>query len=518
MTYKDNKYILKKGKSLTKIIITITGSVLRDGAEIEKYKCFGSEIMMDINNSESNYIANGLVECAEISKHTIEALLNGTYNEIVLENEFIKVLNAIPILSGINEDLLRKISKSSKLQKYEDNEIIFNQDTYGNEFYIVHSGEVEIIIDGKYARTMIKDSYFGEKSFIQNEPRTATAISKGSSSLFVLTREVFESIIGNDTHNQIITRMHLQDDSIELEDLSIIKPIGKGMFGNVFLVIHKTTRILYALKTILFSEIKRLNIKKNIKKSENVLLQIESPLIMKLIKTLTDNERMYFVLEYIPGITLLKSTQRCRPNSSQIIFFISNIILMFKHLHSRNIVYRDLKPENIMIDSKGYLKLIDFDTASIVKDRCYTVAGTPHYMAPEMIRGDGYHLSVDYWSLGVLFYELLYDYLPFGQEYDDPLEVYHAILTDNIVYRSKFNMYQKILESLMERNPGHRTDYKKLMEDELFSSVQWDSIFLKKYIPSFIPKIIEETYDNLDNFNTNLIIKEEQERMHIQEL
>ena len=471
--YKDQKDIIKKGKLLTKLIIVLKGNVLRDGEELEKYKCIGSEFLLGIENSNSNYKANGIVECAEISKNSVELLLDGNYSDIVLQNDLIQLFKNMPLLSEFNEDLLRSILKSSKIQKYEDSEIIFNQDTYGKEFFIVHSGEVIITIDGKYVRTLIKDSYFGEKALIQNELRTASAIAKGVTQIFVIKQEAFRSIIDNDIQNQLITRMDLQDYSIELEDLSIIKSIGKGAFGNVFLVANRKTKILYALKSILFSDIKKLKIQDTIKSSETVLLQLESSLIMKLIKTLSDDERIYFLLEYIPGMTLYQVIADFRPISqSQIIFYISNIILMLKHLHSRNIVHRDLKPENLMVDARGYLKLIDFDAAVIVEERCYTIAGTPHYMAPEMIRGEGYSLPVDYWSLGVIFYELVYDYLPFGENFEDPFEIYHAILTENVKYRSKFSSYQKIIGSLLEPNPGLRANYQQLMGDEFFSDIQ----------------------------------------------
>lgn len=90
-----------------------------------------------------------------------------------------------------------------------------------------------------------------------------------------------------------------------------------------------------------------------------------------------------------------------------------------EYLHIRNIIYRDLKPENVMVEADGYLRLIDMGTAKQLKQnsgfRTFTIIGTPHYMAPEVMQGKGYSFSVDIWSLGVLLYEFFCGHLPFGE-------------------------------------------------------------------------------------------------------
>ncbi len=109
-------------------------------------------------------------------------------------------------------------------------------------------------------------------------------------------------------------------------------------------------------------------------------------------------------------------------------FYAANMLQMLDYIHKKNLAHRDFRPANIMIEKNGYLKLFDFDTAKVIKDFTHTIIGSPHYMAPEVILGQGYSLSCDYWSLGICLYEIYYGYKPFGRNCVDILNVYKEIL------------------------------------------------------------------------------------------
>ena len=149
---------------------------------------------------------------------------------------------------------------------------------------------------------------------------------------------------------------------------------------------------------------------------------------MKLVKTFKDEERIYYLTEYVPGMDLFDVLRELGLlNNKKALFYTACIVLMLENLHERDIAHRDLKPENIMIGDDGYPKLIDFGTAKIVKERTFTMVGTPHYMAPEIIFGRGYSPSSDLWSLGVMVYEFVFGNLPFGEDIDDPFEIYDVV-------------------------------------------------------------------------------------------
>jgi protein kinase A len=128
-------------------------------------------------------------------------------------------------------------------------------------------------------------------------------------------------------------------------------------------------------------------------------------------------------MEYIPGgelFTYLRTEGKL--NSDHAMFYSAQVTLMFEYLHSLNIIYRDLKPENILIDKEGYLKLTDFGFAKYCETRTYTLCGTPEYLAPEVLLNKGHGKPVDWWTLGILTYEMLAGIDPFND--DDPMAIY----------------------------------------------------------------------------------------------
>jgi cGMP-dependent protein kinase len=153
-----------------------------------------------------------------------------------------------------------------------------------------------------------------------------------------------------------------------------------------------------------------------------------------------------------------------------------------------------LKPENVVVDEEGYLKLIDFGTAKIVNGRTYTIVGTPHYMAPEVILRKGYTVAVDYWSLGIVLYELLFEKVPFAEEEEDPMIVYEIVLTARLRYpriQKPMSEVKSVIDQLLNKNPSLRmgAGFEKLKSHPWFSFIDWEKLLSKDIKAPYKPKV-----------------------------
>jgi len=158
--------------------------------------------------------------------------------------------------------------------------------------------------------------------------------------------------------------------------------------------------------------------------SENTILSnISHPFLIKMLGFSQDERFLYFVLEYVQGgelFTYLRNKGKLENEEAQL--YAAQVVCMFEYQHSKNIIYRDLKPENILISADGYLKLTDFGFAKYCDNRTYTLCGTPEYLAPEILLNKGHGKPVDWWTLGILIYEMLAGIDPFNDE--DPMAIY----------------------------------------------------------------------------------------------
>ena len=235
--------------------------------------------------------------------------------------------------------------------------------------------------------------------------------------------------------NFLFNRLLLQDDTIQLKDLYHIKELGIGNYGKVSLVYCKKNSFFYAIKTIQKKQILYEKLNHNLELEKNILLSIDNPFIVKLVKCLKDNKNIYLLMEYLKGKELFYVIRDIGLlNTQQALFYTANMLLAINYLHKRKFIYRDLKPENLIVLNNGYLKLIDFGTVKNITDRTSTIIGTPQYMAPEVIFGEGYSFQVDFWSIAICAYEFICGGVPFGENFEDPMKIYYSIINDELTF------------------------------------------------------------------------------------
>lgn len=212
-----------------------------------------------------------------------------------------------------------------------------------------------------------------------------------------------------------------------LTDYEVLHTLGRGSFGRVRLARKKADQSFYAMKVL--KKAMCINSKQvdHVFSEFRILAQLQHPFIVGSYGLAQDSRYLYLLLEYIRGGELFRYI-RSRPplDNSHARFYAGQVVLIFEYLHSLSVVYRDLKPENLLLAADGYLKLTDFGFAKLIQGRTYTLCGTPEYLSPEVLLNKGHSKPADWWTFGILVYELLVGIDPFSA--DSPMEVYQNIL------------------------------------------------------------------------------------------
>ena len=280
--------------------------------------------------------------------------------------------------------------------KYKNKDIIVTQNQPGDSFFIIKSGKVVVLKNGVFIRNISKNDYFGERSLILNKPRTATVKAVGEVECWTLTKSQFTTVFDENMKQQLLERIELQDDKIELSDLCVVNMLYSSKFSNFFLCVNKNSSKLYILKTILRANIVTPELQSSVVTQKKILSQLDHNLIVKLVKTYKDMTRLCLLMEYVKGVdftTALKVLKK--PDELDSRFYTGCFLLILEYLHEQEIIFRDFNLKNLLIDAQGYPKLIDFSSAKYIQGRTYTLIGTPHFVAPEVITGHGYGLSAD---------------------------------------------------------------------------------------------------------------------------
>ena len=283
---------------------------------------------------------------------------------------------------------------------------------------------------------------------------------------------------------------------INISDYEKLETVGLGSFGRVRLCRNIKTNKIYVLKILKKSEIIRLKQTDHIYSEYHILAFLNHPFIIQLMGVNFDDPKyLYFLLEYIPGgelFTLLRKKKMFPLEQAK--FYIAHIITIFEYIHSKNIIYRDLKPENILITKSGYLKLTDFGFAKYLdNDKTYTLCGTPEYLAPEIILNKGHGKPVDWWTMGILLYEMLIGIDPFSD--DDPMAIYQKIVKGKIHFPKDIDKNAKsLIKHLLNGDTTKRfgclkNGVKDIATHRFFDKFDWRNFVYRKMAPPYIPKI-----------------------------
>ncbi|XP_063904047.1 cGMP-dependent protein kinase, isozyme 2 forms cD4/T1/T3A/T3B-like isoform X3 [Zophobas morio] len=446
---------------------------------------------------------------------------------LIRQAEYTDFLKSVPIFKNLPEDTLIKISDVLEETFYANGDYIIRQGARGDTFFIISKGTVKVTKkvpdnnEEKYIRTLGKGDFFGEKALQGDDLRTANIIVDNPEGVYclVIDRETFNQLISN--LDEIRTkykdesvdrrRMNEEFERVELSDLKKLTTLGVGGFGRVELVqIQGDSNRSFALKQMKKAQIVETRQQQHIMSEKEIMGEANCDFIVKLFKTFKDRKYLYMLMESCLGgelWTVLRDKGHFDDATTR--FYTACVVEAFDYLHSRNIIYRDLKPENLLLDNQGYVKLVDFGFAKKLHSgrKTWTFCGTPEYVAPEVILNKGHDISADYWSLGVLMFELLTGTPPFTGA--DPMKTYNIILKgiDAIDFpRNITRNAMALIKKLCRDNPAERLGYQKggiseIQKHKWFDGFNWEGLVNRTLSPPILPQVKHVTdTSNFDEY------------------
>ena len=292
---------------------------------------------------------------------------------------------------------------------------------------------------------------------------------------------------------------NFSNSKISEKDFTPIKLIGKGSYGNVFLVRFQKNNQVYAMKVLSKSLLREQSQEINTKTERNLMVQMHSPFIVNIKFAFQNDSKLFLVEEFLQGGDLffhLHTNPKFSNEKAK--FYIVELVLAIEFLHKNNMLYRDLKPENILIGVDGHIKITDFGLSKILPktDKTYTICRTVRYLAPEILSGEGYNNAVHWWSLGCIMYEMLVGKIPFKSKNDNlNINVYKKpVRYPQYIDEKAKDLLTKLLEIDPDKRLGNgENGWEDVKSHPYFSDVNWDDAYNKKLKPPFVPKIENET-------------------------
>ncbi|XP_042200411.1 cGMP-dependent protein kinase 1-like [Callorhinchus milii] len=435
---------------------------------------------------------------------------------LIKHTEYMQFLRSVPSLQDLQEDIISKLADVLEETHYENDEYIIRQGAHGDTFFIISKGKVTVTRQDPgneepiFLSALSRGDWFGEKALQGEDVRTTNVIAAEDVTCLVIDRESFRQLIGGlgDVSSKEFESAELQAKfeaeaeffaGLDQKDFKIVETLGVGGFGRVELVqLRSEESRTFAMKILRKRHIVDTHQQEHIRSEKMIMQEAHSAFIVRLYRTFQDSQYLYMLMEACLGgelWTVLRDRESFDDATTR--FYTACVVEAFAYLHHREIIYRDLKPENIILDHRGYAKLVDFGFAKKIGfgKKTWTFCGTPEYVAPEIILNKGHDVSADYWSLGILMYELLIGSPPFSGS--DPMNTYNIILRgiDMIEFPKRISKNAgHLIKRLCRDNPSERLGNQKngvkdIQKHKWFEGFNFEGLKNTTLTPPIIPAV-----------------------------
>ena len=278
------------------------------------------------------------------------------------------------------------------------------------------------------------------------------------------------------------------------KDLQVQCLLGESEQSRIYLVTSVSLPSLppFVLKVVPISPSPQAHARSQANQERQLMQELNHPGVIRLLHSFQDSQRLHLLLEFAPGGQLLSRIPANGLNAAAAQFYISEIVLVLEYLHQQSVIHRDLKPENVLIAADGHIKVTDFGAAKRVEGRTMSFCGTAEYLAPEVIMRKGHGKAVDWWTVGILLYELLVGKSPFQAA--APYAIYTSILTGTLFFPLHVSASAKsLISALLEKDAGGRLgtkgDASEVKAHSFFTNTAWEQLEERTECPPWVPTL-----------------------------
>lgn len=425
--------------------------------------------------------------------------------------EYTKLFAKVPLFQDISADGRAKLADALVATTYDRSDYIIQQGDRGDFFFVLQTGCVVVEKDGRVVNELsggagAEPPYFGEKALLGDESRAASIrVKSETATVLALNRAVFLEALGR-------SERKIEDYAgtmikYSLSELQRIGLLGCGGFGSVSLVKCKATNNYFALKALHKGHIIQCRQTEKVKSEKNILAMTSSPFLIRCAATFNSQNHLFFLLEPAMGGELWTLLRRHNFTGSDLHarFYTACVLRGLAYMHQQFIIYRDLKSENLLLDNSGYCKITDFGLAKFAVGHTYTTCGTPDYFAPELIAATGHTFSLDWWTLGVLVFELMTGDAPFTA--NSPMAIFQKVKRGiNAVRFRSSAPWTNLVKSLCAANPSARLPMrpggvKNVETHDWYRAVSfdWGALDSRSMQPPFRPELKDPS--DISNFD-----------------
>ncbi|XP_056585975.1 cGMP-dependent protein kinase 1 isoform X2 [Triplophysa dalaica] len=469
-------------------------------------------------------------ELALIHKHTcsttVTALMNSRlwgiegqmFQKIMMRSSLIKITQSLQFLRSVSlfcvlpEDVIMKVSDALEVSQYSEGDFIIRNGGPGDTLFIVSHGQVKVLEkqsgneDNVLVSVFSRGDCFGERPPQGDDERSMSVVAAGDVTCLVIDRELFQKISSFSdvrTNQSSKTQSKAKENGSEFGEMSrssfqALYTLGEGQYGHTQLVHFKNdSRRKFALKAIRKQAVRSPGQKVRIFAEKHILMDLQSPFIVRLHCTFKDARYLYMLMEACEGGDLWNLLrERGLLDEAAARFYTACVLEALSVLHSKDVIHRDLKPENVLLDQRGYAKLTGFGCAKKLGSlrRAWSFCGSVGYQAPEVILLKGHGPSADLWAVGMLLYELLNGRPLFSGS--EQLKVFKAVLKgieEVELPKTISKTAAHLIKSLCRHNPterlGQRNGVKDICKHIWFEGFDWDHLQKNTMTPPIIPNV-----------------------------